>query len=305
MSGAEVSAHEVLRGVLLKYVSEARSAHERVRLSGRARVSEEEREAAKEAVHDFRVALRRLRTMLKPSRRVYGRRVLREIGMVLKHYADLMGELRDEEVLHETLEGIWPSLEPRVKSSLSAWMTRRGQRERALRRRAILALRQRERGGGAGGRAGLAQAIAAPSLLGTLDRLEKKLDRPRKAGSQDAGELGRRALLEAQADIDALGVVDPHNPAAMHEKRILYKRLRYTAELFQQALGEEAEQLAKYAAKHQTRLGKLHDLDEAIVCLSRTRSFNARTKTAILKALRQARAEALLKCLEDVAAANA
>jgi CHAD domain-containing protein len=59
-----------------------------------------------EAIHDLRVAIRRLRTMLKMARPLFGRW---HSDVVRKGFADVMkatGDLRDEEVLEETLDGL-------------------------------------------------------------------------------------------------------------------------------------------------------------------------------------------------------
>lgn len=306
MNAVGTTAHELLSRVLLSYVSEARKAHARVSASARGQkrkagaADQGEAEAdITEAVHDFRVALRRLRTMLKPARRVYGRRALREIAMVLKHYADLTGALRDEEVLHDTLAKL--SVDEQLRKALDAWLSRRTKHEQTLRRKAILALGHLgQKAEAKPARAKAALLLAGAGLEETLKRLEKKLQKARKAGSMEALELGLRAIQKARAEVEEMGEVDPHDAEAMHEKRIRYKRLRYTAELFGDVLGEEGARLEKRAAKHQTRLGRVHDLDMAVLCVKRTRSFGAANKEALLKALGEARAQAVQKCLGDM-----
>ncbi len=306
MNALGTTAHELLSRVLLSYVAEARKAHARVSASAVAKSKRAKTVAAEpgetevtEAVHDFRVALRRLRTMLKPARRVYGRRALREIAMVLKHYADLTGALRDEEVLHDTLSKL--SVDAQLRKILDAWLWRRTKHEQTLRRKAILALGHLgQKAEAKPARAKAALMLAGAGLEETLSRLEQKLQKARKAGSMEALELGLRVIQKARAEIEELGEVDPHDTEAMHEKRIRYKRLRYTAELFGDVLGEEGARLEKRAAKHQTRLGRVHDLDMAVLCVKRTRSFGAANKEAILKALGEARAQAVQKCLGDM-----
>jgi len=84
-------------------------------------------EADDEAIHDLRVAIRRLRTLLKIARRLFGRW---HTDVVRRAYADVMkatGELRDEEVLEETLEGASEA------PSFTSWLSDRAARERSLR----------------------------------------------------------------------------------------------------------------------------------------------------------------------------
>ena len=87
-----------------------------------------------EAIHDLRVGIRRLRTLLKMSRRLYG---TWHADVVRRAYADVMrasGELRDEEVLEETLNGI------SNHSSFKTFLTARKSRERRLRKAIITRL---------------------------------------------------------------------------------------------------------------------------------------------------------------------
>lgn len=305
MNTSAMTAHELLSGELKSYVEAAKRAHARV-LQSAAALSAKRRskpggavgegaDDPTEAVHDFRVALRRLRTMLKPARRVYGRRALREMGMVLKHYADMSGPLRDEEVLHETLAKLL--VEGPARASLDRFLAGRTKHEQALRRQVIGLLSGQRRAGSEDGKGGPALLVAG--LEETLERLSKRLERPRKLGGMEAELLGREAIEKVQAELRDLGEVDPHDGEAMHEKRIFYKRLRYTAELFGAVLGEEGEKWMKHAAKQQNRLGRLHDVDMALLCVQRARSIKAAEREALLEALRGERAEALRKCLGE------
>lgn len=306
MNTSAMTAHELLSRELQSYVEAAKRAHARV-LQSAAALSAKRRskpggavgegaDDPAEAVHDFRVALRRLRTMLKPARRVYGRRALREIGMVLKHYADMTGPLRDEEVLHETLAKLL-MVEGPHRASLDRFLAGRTKHEQALRRQVTGMLSGQRRAGSEDGKAGPALLVAG--LEETLERLSRRLERPRKLGGMEAELLGREAIEKVQTELRDLGEVDPHDGEAMHEKRIFYKRLRYTAELFGTVLGEEGEKLMKHAAKQQNRLGRLHDVDMALLCVQRARSIKAAEREALMKALRGERAEALRKCLGE------
>src|SRR2546430_9369557 len=59
-----------------------------------------------EAIHDMRVALRRLRVVLKLSRAVFGRFHVEAIREAFTRVHRASGALRDEEVLRETLSGL-------------------------------------------------------------------------------------------------------------------------------------------------------------------------------------------------------
>jgi CHAD domain-containing protein len=253
---------------------------------------------AEEAVHDFRVGLRRLRTALKPARQIYGKKRLRAISDDLKRYADATSALRDEEVLRKTLADLELPAEARV--AVDGWLARRARQERVRRGDVVKMLMSSEKSAGAGLRARAPRSSGAPTIADCLERLEKRLLRPKDA-ELPASELGQRAVGEAQAAIDALGKVDPEDSTAMHTLRIRYKRLRYTAELFKPALGEGAEHTAKSASKLQSRLGDLHDFDEAMVRIARARGLALDVRLAVLGALRTARDKMAEKCRKELA----
>jgi len=237
-----------------------------------------------EAIHDFRVALRRLRTTLRPARRVFGKRRLREIGAGLRRFAQATGALRDEEVLRETLVAL--ELPPRARAELAAWLVQRARQER-VRRRAVVALLTAPDG------------PDGPSLGTALAHLERRIGRRRHE------EIGTLAMAEATAaaafaGVEELASADPRDVAAMHALRIRFKRLRYSAELFAPALGERSAVVAKSAARMQKRLGELHDVDEALVRVGRSRGFSDTGAAAVHRALLRMRRDAADRAHRDL-----
>jgi CHAD domain-containing protein len=276
-------AHDLLAPALFALVTSVRLAAERV--------SKGDAGADPEAIHDLRVAVRRLRTVLRPARRVFGRRRLREIGAELKRFAQATGALRDEEVLRETLTALAPALPQRSAAELTAWLVQRARQERG-RRRGVVAL------------LAAPDAPGAPSLGTALVHLERRVGRPRRdAHATGAEHLAREAVRGAIAAVEEGAGADPRDAAAMHELRIRCKRLRYTAELFAPVLGESAAAAAKAAAHLQKRLGELHDLDEALVRVGRARGLSPATVRAARRALAAARREAAARAAEGLPAA--
>src|SRR5580698_1886995 len=92
-----------------------------------------------EAIHDMRVAIRRLRTLLKLARPVYGRFHADAVRLAFTAVHRATGTLRDEEVLEETLDAVAYDAPPFL-----AWKMRRRARERALRRTVVARLRAGE-----------------------------------------------------------------------------------------------------------------------------------------------------------------
>ncbi|MGK3967220.1 CHAD domain-containing protein [Sorangium sp. So ce118] len=157
--GAKLSAAEFLGPVLLSHIERVRADARRVVATS---AQGEGAEPDVEAVHDFRVALRRLRTLLKPARRIYGKRRLRPIAEGLREFARATGTLRDEEVLRETLTAL--ELGEAARTAVDAWVARRSHREHEARAHIVELLRQDRPGDAAAPQADApaSDAAAAP-----------------------------------------------------------------------------------------------------------------------------------------------
>ena len=281
-SGEPGSAHALLAPMFAGMMAEVRAAAARAAAARRRRpprageVATVEDEDA-EAIHDFRVALRRLRTLLRIVRSHYGKNRIAAVAEDLKHLADTTGAVRDEEVLRETLGAL--DLDAPSRAALAAWIERRRRQERSRRGAATRELR---------GAVGDARSGAA-GVERPLERLARRIAKgPRH--DHGATALAREALQRARDDVLAHAGADPADALAMHLLRIRFKRLRYTAELFAPALPPEAARIARAAAKLQKRLGELHDADEALVRVGRAWGLPAAAREATLAALRNSRA---------------
>jgi CHAD domain-containing protein len=91
-----------------------------------------------EAIHDYRVALRRLRTLLKAAEPLFKRKATARVRDGLRRFARAAGDVRDEEVLAETLGRI--TLPQAIRERVDAWLANRARRERALRSAVIAQL---------------------------------------------------------------------------------------------------------------------------------------------------------------------
>ena len=160
-----------------------------------------------EAVHDLRVALRRLRTLFKLARPIFGEF---HSDAVRRAFADLRistGALRDEEALGETLDALALRNAP-----LAEWRARRLVRDRHLRRNLVVRLRRGELDG-------------ARTLLRALLTLPVHPDR-------DAvlSKFARRAVEKAREGVEARRDTPPDDALGLHALRIAYKKLRYAVE---------------------------------------------------------------------------
>jgi CHAD domain-containing protein len=282
MSHAAITAHELLSPAVDELCAKIREAIARVAVTGTAGYDAE-------AVHDLRVGLRRLRTLLRPARSIYGKRKIRAAGAELRRFAQATGAVRDEEVLHETLLSL--DLPRRTRRALEAWLRSRGRLEREQREAAVRLLTSP------------ADAQAAPSLDHALTALESVI-RSRKQGKEAAVGVARSAIDTAIRGVRELAVIASatEDPAAMHALRIGEKRLRYTAEIFAEVLPGESARLVKEATRMQKRLGELHDFDQATTVILQARSLARPARPMVLEALREARARLAARLHDDVVA---
>lgn len=303
-AGAAERASDVLGPVLLDLVRAAREAAARVAAGAGATAVKDA-----EAVHDLRVSVRRLRTLLRPARRVYGQKKIRAIEAALGRFADATGALRDEEVLRETLASL--ALPAAIGNVVTAWVRRRGRQERALRAGVVRLVATGEANVG-GERGGSKEPPvdrvdpAAPggketlSLEEALAALERRVTSG-KAKRARATEVAEKALARARAGVRELAESDPTDGAAMHALRIRFKRLRYTAELFAGVLGDDAHAIAKAAAKMQKRLGELHDLEVAMARVGRARGLTAATRGRVRRELARERGRVRRQVTQELA----
>ena len=264
-----------LAGILRPLIGAVRAAAPRVIATGNDG-GNDGGELDAEAVHDLRVAIRRLRTLLLPARRAFGKKKLRPIEDGLREHARASSALRDEEALRETLAAL--ELDPGARAAVDAWLADRALAERSERATVIRRLE---------GRSGQKQK-RTPSLEASLARLERRLDRPKRK-PREALAVARRAISDALADMQRLAGVDPTDVEGMHTLRIRFKRLRYTAEAFTPLLGEGAARVVALATRMQKRLGNLHDVDDALAHTRRARKLDPAARDALIQALGAAR----------------
>jgi CHAD domain-containing protein len=225
-----------------------------------------------EQVHDFRVALRRLRSVLPALTSGVGKARRRAIEAALREVADATGETRDEEVLDETLT----ELDLASSDALTHWRHGRGRRLRGTRKRALEALR----------------AELAPVLHEALQRLaEAGTQLPLDASSPTRTSMLLRGRLTALASRTERAL-EGGTSDDFHRARIGAKKLRYSCEWLASELAPGLVDVAERCAKIQKSLGRLHDLDEALVRMDRARGLTVRAELLTELAARRARSEA-------------
>ncbi|TBU97669.1 CHAD domain-containing protein [Phytopseudomonas dryadis] len=177
-----------------------------------------------EALHDLRVALRRLRSLLKPLKGAAGSDLLQQRAAELGR---LSGPLRDLEVLIAHLR----------QCALDAAADRREPRWQQ-------------------GVLGLLGSRSLSALLLALDEWPQVLNEARADGQLDGLKKRVRRYLRKQRSRLSSALQDPAHDG--HRLRLLIKRVRYTAEAYPDLAAVPAAQIRELK-KAQSALGDWHD----------------------------------------------
>lgn len=210
------------------------------------------------AVHQARVATRRLRSDLKTFRRLLDPAWVGRTRTTLKWIADALGDVRDADVLAEGLTGHRSDaadLDAEGFDDMAAQLT-------AGRHAALVNLRD---------------VVNRPRYLELLEQLERAADAPpwrpdgsidpsRPAGPQLDG-LVRRPWRQLRRAVNRLG--DDPGDRELHRVRIRAKQVRYAAETAIPVVGRPARRLAKGAKSLQGTLGDHNDAVNAEAWLRR------------------------------------
>lgn len=202
-----------------------------------------------EAVHKFRVACRRLRSILAAFRPVLDRTVTDPVRAELRWLGEQLSDARDDEValahLHDLVAASPPELLPGPVAA------------RLQQRRIQAELRGAEQAGA---------TVLDPRYLRALDALHGLLEVPplTEAAGSPADEVLRDALRRSARRFrrlveDARGAGPDEAAHLLHEARKAAKRVRYTAEVATGRLGDRAEAVVECMTSVQDVLGESQD----------------------------------------------
>lgn len=226
-------------GVVLAYLREQADALKRQ--DPRVRRGEDD------AVHQMRVATRRMRSALQAFDRIVDRERTRELTNELKWLAGVLGQARDLEVLRERFEGVVAGLEPElVPGPVAARLTRHFAPLEAEAQRASV------------------EALDSPRYFALLDAVDALLADPpltplarkkaKKVLPDAVGRTYRRMAKRADA-----AARDTDDDTELHEARKAAKRLRYSVEAVEPLFGERAARYRKRVKAVQELLGEHQD----------------------------------------------
>lgn len=209
------------------------------------------------AVHDMRVALRRLRSALRDLSQIIDGKPIRRINADLKKIAASLGEVRDLDVaiiaIEELLGG---AIEDPIKEGVNSLIAElKIEREKAHSR--------------------VQKTLSSISVEGLrnrfLQQIESEILQPELFRPSELTEVGRGVIEARLEDLCLHGesIFMPFDGPRLHELRITAKRLRYAMELFASAWPDQIAGIAKEISKLQGYLGEVHDCDLWIEKLSK------------------------------------
>ena len=234
----DLSAARGARRLALAFLDDAEAAHQRL-----------ERGADDEALHDFRVAVRRLRSTVRAYREALAGSVGAGDRRRLSDLADATGAARDLEVhvawLRKRLDDLPAGERERAWALLQAMHGEQAKAEERVRRQVAKDFpRERWR---------LAKRLKFYQVMMDVDAPP---DGVRMAVA--FARLAQEHAFELERRLFAVRSVDDQEEA--HRARIAAKRLRYLVEPMRDAL-EGAPEVVRRLKKLQDLLGEMHDAD--------------------------------------------
>jgi CHAD domain-containing protein len=203
-----------------------------------------------DAVHQMRVAARRMRSALQAFGRVIDRDQTRELILELKWMAGELGGARDAEVMAQRCTAMLADLpDDLILGPVAATVTRSFERREADARQVALAALDSDRY--------LALHDAIDALLADPPFSRAAARRGRRELPKNVARAYRRvASRMREADSQPAG---QRRDLALHETRKAAKRLRYATEAVKPTVGKPAKRLQRRLKKVQTLLGDHQD----------------------------------------------
>ncbi len=212
-----------------------------------------------EALHDMRVATRRMRAALKIFEPYFEKDDIASFGRNLRRTGRALGQVRDLDVLLDKLQRYAAALPDAERAGLErlrlAW---EAQRDAA--RRAMLAFLESDR------YRQFKRDFEA--FLTTPDAGARPLSRNEPQRVLVCHVVASTVWLDFESIRAYEWVLDRASLETLHQLRIEIKGLRYLLEFFREVLGRDAAAVITELVQTQDVLGDLHDADVAVHLLS-------------------------------------
>ncbi len=227
-----------------------------------------------EAVHDTRVAIRRIRAVLREIDNVYDKYYVKQLRNQLKSVFNKFGPVRDMEVSNQLLEKL--PVSDKNKAAFNKWLKERKKIEDELRQDVIHLIENKE----------LDEPLKILNAIMALPIKEKKDKSVEIFAFKKVNKI-REMVLKMRKNV----LENFENPEPGHDLRILCKRLRYNIEFFKPVLPTTFPKIMRYAKKMQSALGDMHDRDVLIEMVSGNLELSHELKQELLDILNKERNE--------------
>ncbi|HEY6245017.1 MAG TPA: CHAD domain-containing protein [Pyrinomonadaceae bacterium] len=205
-----------------------------------------------EGVHSMRVASRRLRSALRSFLPYLNERALAPVVKQIKSIADILGEVRDQDVAIEALQDLSKEAPKRFSNSIERLLDLRKEMREAARRNLKKEI----------GKTRLKNLrVEFQRAVTSVSQHQATITSPDTQPSYN--EVARIIIDDRLSDLEELSksLYYPNDVQPLHDMRIAAKRLRYAIDLFAECWESDIGSFAKQAALLQTDLGQLHDCD--------------------------------------------
>jgi CHAD domain-containing protein len=196
-------------------------------------------EFTEEAIHDLRVATRRLSAALQFIRSIDRQPLVNKLRRKLKKQLDGFDKLRDVQVMLANIDkniGSLPELEP-----FQQYLKKREKRQLRAAEKHVQAIKRKTF------RKRRLHKILEPFLTTPAESLLPHLF---------------QAVDEAYSTVkQRYGEMDPRRPITIHRVRVAFKKFRYMVECIQPALPGFSEDQLKNMQNYQTLMGDIHDVE--------------------------------------------
>jgi CHAD domain-containing protein len=207
------------------------------------------RQIDSECLHDFRVAVRHSRAVLKHIREIFPAKTARRFRDDFSWLNRVSGPARDRDVMLAKLQGYRDRLPAHLQDTLAP-LQRHWEEERLRHYRELIATLDSPR---------YRQFIRAwRRFLDAPVPAHPEEDNAQRSAGDTAGPLIRRAHKKFLRRGDTL--TEESSADDLHRLRKTCKRLRYLLDLFQPLLPKRSAKLGNKVKKLQDMLGDIHDL---------------------------------------------
>ena len=239
-------------------------------------------------VHDIRVAIRRMRSLLRAFRKHLPDQTRQEIEELLTAITKELGPVRDLDVWVDLLQSATVRSVTARSRLFPEYLCHQQQRRQLA-------------------RATVRRCLRGPHFASQRLKINRLLreELPRLIKTEPHGSLPKLAATQLAKAVRRVlkneRLRHSRSPRKLHELRILLRKARYLSEFFAPVLGAGTVRLAKQLHRAEQVLGRIHDLDLGMEQLARDGPAPPRAIAVYLQQQREQALEKLDKCWSRLA----